>query len=64
MDTNFKRRSKKALIEGINNVGDVMAARHSFVSEKHEKVTMELIKAKNLFDMETRKFVDNAFRDG
>ena len=68
MDASPELRSKKALIEtfieGINDVDDVMTEWHDFVAEQREKAIAELIRSENLKDAETRKFIDNAFRNG
>lgn len=61
-------RSKKALIEtfiaGINDVEDVMTEWHDYVAEKREEELVQIIKDEKLKEPETRKFIENAFRDG
>lgn len=61
-------RSKKQLIEtfiaGVNDVTDVMNGWHSFVSQQKETELAQIITEENLKEPETRKFVENAFRDG
>ena len=61
-------RSKKALIEtfisGINDVEDVMAEWHHYVAEKREEELVQIIKEEKLKEAETRRFIENAFRDG
>ena len=61
-------RSKKALIEmflaGINDVDDVMAEWHKFVAEQRENQLKKIISEEKLNDAETRRFIENAFRDG
>ena len=61
-------RSKKALIEtfisGINNVDDVTSHWHEFVTEQREIDLATIIKKEKLNEEETRKFLENAFRDG
>ena len=61
-------RSKKELIEnfisGINDVDDVVAEWSSYVAEKREMELAQIIKEERLREAETRKFVENAFRDG
>ena len=61
-------RSKKQLIEnfiaGINDVDDVMAEWHSFVAVEREKELDQIIQEEKLKEPETRKFLENSFRDG
>ena len=61
-------RSKKALIEnfiaGINDVDDVVAEWNSYVAEERERELAEIIRDEKLREPETRKFLENAFRDG
>lgn len=61
-------RSKKELIEtfmaGINDVEDVMTEWHSYVADEKEKQLVEIIKAENLKEDETRKFIEESFRNG
>jgi type I restriction enzyme R subunit len=68
IDSSPELRSKKKLIEtfiaGINDVDDVMMEWHSFVVEEREKQLVQIIQEENLNESETRKFVENAFRDG
>ncbi len=68
VDASPELRSKKALIEnfidGINDVDDVLTEWHSFVSEEREKELVAIIKEEKLKEEETRKFMENAFRDG
>jgi len=68
VDASPELRSKKGLIEnfiaGINDVEDVMAEWHSFVAEEREKELVAIIQSEKLKEAETRKFVENAFRDG
>ena len=68
MDASPELRSKKDLIEsfiaGVNDVDDVMAEWQSFVSQQREKELAEIIQSENLKEPETRKFIENAFRDG
>lgn len=68
MDASPELRSKKALIEtfiaGINDVDDVLTEWRSFVVEQKEKELASIVAAENLKPEETRKFVENAFRDG
>lgn len=61
-------RSKKELIEGfiatINSQTDVNSDWKKFVMEQKETDLSTLIADENLKDEETRKYIDNAFRDG
>ena len=61
-------RSKKELIETfiskINTNTDVMNDWTKFVKEQEEIDLKKLIEEENLNDEETRKFIDNSFRDG
>ena len=68
IDASPELRSKKALIEtfiaGINEVEDVMAEWHDYVVAKREEDLENIIKEERLKPKETRKFLENAFRDG
>ena len=68
MDASGELRSKKKLIEtfiaGINDVDDVLAEWHSFVAEARESELAQIIAEEKLREPETRKFLENAFRDG
>ena len=68
MDASPELRSKKQLIEtfiaGINDVDDVMEEWHGFVAEEREKELTQIIQDEKLKEPETRKFLENAFRDG
>lgn len=68
IDASPELRSKKALIEtfiaGINDVEDVMTEWHYYVAEKREEELVQIIKDEKLKEPETRKFIENAFRDG
>lgn len=61
-------RSKKALIEnfiaGINEVDDVLAEWREYVAKEKEKELNRIIEEEKLKPEETRKFMDNSFRDG
>lgn len=61
-------RSKKALIEtfiaGINDVEDVMTEWRAYVAKKREEELVQIIRDEKLKEPETRKFIENAFRDG
>lgn len=68
IDASPELRSKKALIEtfiaGINEVDDIMAEWHDYVVHKREEDLDNIIKEERLKPEETRKFLENAFRDG
>ena len=68
VDASPELRSKKQLIEtfiaGINDVDDVMAEWHGFVTVEREKELTKIIQEEKLKEPETRKFLENAFRDG
>ena len=68
VDASPELRSKKALIEafiaGINEVEDVMNEWYAFVAEQREKELLQLIQEENLKEDETRKFLENAFKEG
>ena len=68
VDASAELRSKKALIEtfiaGINDVEDVMLEWQNFVKEQKENEINEIIAEQNLKPEETKKFIDNSFRDG
>ncbi len=60
-------RSKKELIEDfVNtiNADDVNGAWEEFVKQKKEEELATIIKEEKLKPSETKKFIDNAFRDG
>lgn len=68
IDASPELRSKKALIEtfisGINDVDDVMNEWNSYVAEERERQLMQIIREEKLREPETRRFLENAFRDG
>lgn len=68
IDASPELRSKKQLIEtfiaGINDVDDVMLEWRGYVAEEKEKELVYIIQSENLKEEETRRFVENAFRDG
>ena len=68
IDASPQLRSKKALIEnfiaGINDVSDVMIEWRNYVAKEKEKQLVAIITEENLKPEETRKFIENAFRDG
>ncbi len=68
INASHELRSKKSLIENfiskINDVEDVMTEWNDYVVEKREEELNQIIKEEKLKDVETRKFIENAFRDG
>ncbi len=66
--SSLQLRSKKELIEGfiatINAGTDITADWQRFVKEQCESDIQALISEENLKPEETRKFVENSFRDG
>ncbi len=68
IDASPELRSKKALIEnfiaGINDVDDVMVEWRTYVAEERERELLQIIQEEKLKEPETRKYIENAFRDG
>ena len=68
IDASPELRSKKQLIEtfiaGVNDVDDVMAGWHDYVVERREHDLNTIITEEKLKPEDTRKFMENAFRDG
>ena len=68
MDASPELRSKKALIEsfiaGINDAEDVFLEWRDFVMRQKEQELAAIITEERLKPEETRKFMENAFRDG
>ena len=68
VDASPELRSKKQLIEtfiaGINDVDDVMEEWRGFVAAEREKELDQIIQEEKLKEPETRRFLENAFRDG
>ncbi|MBQ8976526.1 MAG: type I restriction endonuclease subunit R [Succinivibrionaceae bacterium] len=68
IDASPEMRSKKQLIEafiaGINEVEDVMEEWNEYVSKQREADLQQIINEEKLKPEETRKFIENAFRDG
>lgn len=68
VDASPELRSKKALIEnfisGINDVDDVVNEWNTYVAEERERQLVHIIREEKLREPETRKFLENAFRDG
>ncbi|MEE0835835.1 MAG: type I restriction endonuclease subunit R [Clostridia bacterium] len=61
-------RSKKELIEtfiaGINDVSDILLEWREFIASEKEKELNRIISDEGLKPEETRRFIDNSFRDG
>ena len=68
IDASPELRSKKDLIErfiaGMGATEDVMQQWHHFVEEEREAELTRIIAEEQLKESETRKFLENAFRDG
>ena len=68
IDASPELRSKKQLIEtfiaGINDVDDVMNEWHEYVVEQRDQDLNRIIAEEKLKPEDTRKFMENAFRDG
>lgn len=68
VDASPELRSKKDLIEtfiaGINDVEDVLSEWHVYIADAREKELTAIIAEEKLKDEETRRFIENAFRDG
>lgn len=68
VDASPELRSKKQLIENfitrINDVEDVMSEWYDYVTKKRESELRQIILEERLREEETRKFMENAFRDG
>ncbi|MDR1940706.1 MAG: type I restriction endonuclease subunit R [Endomicrobium sp.] len=67
INSSLELRSKKELIENfintINNETKVYEDWHKFAAENKIKDLEQIIKEENLKEQETKKFMDNAFRD-
>ena len=68
VDASPELRSKKQLIEafiaGINDVEDVMNEWNEYVYKQREADLDQIIQEEKLKPEETRKFLENAFREG
>jgi type I restriction enzyme R subunit len=68
VDASPELRSKKMLIENfinsMNEDDDVMNAWHDYVDEQREQELEVIIKEENLKEPETRKFMEDSFRNG
>jgi type I restriction enzyme R subunit len=68
IDASPELRSKKQLIEtfisGINDADDIMSEWHDYVVKQREEELQTIITEEKLKPEDTRKFLENAFRDG
>ena len=68
IDASPELRSKKQLIDaflnGVNDADDVMNEWRDYVVEMREHDLVIIIEEERLKDVETRKFLENAFREG
>ncbi len=68
VDASPELRSKRELIEtfiaGINDVDDITGEWHDYVVQQREKELRTLIADEKLKPENTRRFLENAFRDG
>ena len=68
LDASPELRSKKELIENfiarVNEEEDVMAGWRSYVSEEREKQLMQIITEEGLNEDMTRRFLEDAFKNG
>lgn len=68
VDSSPELRSKKRLIEtfiaGVNDIDDIYIEWKRYVAEQKEQDLVQIITEENLKPEETRKFIENSFRDG
>lgn len=68
IDASPELRSKKQLIEtfiaGVNDADDIMSEWHDYVVKQREAELQTIITEEKLKPEDTRKFLENAFRDG
>ncbi len=68
IDASPELRSKKALIENfiarINDTSDVIIEWHDYITNEYERQLTQIIADEKLKEDETRRFLENAFRDG
>ena len=68
VESSSELRSKKDLIEsfiaGVNDVDDVMTEWRAFVEDEREKQLQQIIQEEKLKEPETRKFLEDSFRNG
>lgn len=59
-----RRREKGEATDITDDVDDILGEWNDFVAEEREKELVQIIKEEKLKEAETRKFMENAFRDG
>lgn len=68
IDASPELRSKKQLIEtfisSINDADDIMSEWHNYVVKQREEELQTIITEEKLKPEDTRRFIENAFRDG
>lgn len=68
IDASPELRSKKQLIEtfitGLNDADDVMSEWHNYVVRQREEELQTIITEEKLKPEDTRRFLENAFREG
>ncbi len=68
VDASPELRSKKELIDafisGVNDIDDIMIEWHDYVVEMREQELVIIIEEERLKEDETRRFLENAFREG
>lgn len=68
VDSSPELRSKKALIENfianVNEVDDVLVEWRHFIAEEKGKELVDIITSENLKETETRKFIEDSFKNG
>ena len=68
IDASPELRSKKDLIEnfiaGVNESGDILNEWNGYVAEKREEDLSAIIQGERLKEDDTRRYMENAFRDG
>lgn len=68
MDASPELRSKRDLINhfltGINEIDDIIAAWHDYISEQKEKEIKRIVEEEGLKNDNTREFISNCLKDG
>ena len=68
VDSSPELRSKKELIEAfiasVNDADDILNEWRTYVAEEREKALVQIIADEKVKEEDTRKYIDNAFRDG
>ena len=68
VDASYELRSKKVLIENfierVNETDNINEEWKNFIKKEKEKELDKIIKEENLKEEDTKKFIQNAFRDG